>query len=160
MKSETTAVGAGVRSGGVVTLLWALSGGFGCHQTAGAGGKCGSPDAGGWTDVSDSSVGASSNDPGCPSTWSDVSPAGFPAVCATNGLICTYPEGQAECSPDGSVMKWATVGATAGCAETSPQVGAACSSPGLTCEYITGPAALVSTFVTSYCCDGTRCAWT
>ena len=146
-----------LRSGGVVTLLWALAGGSGCHQAPGAGGKCGSPDASAGTDVSDSSAGAASNDPGCPATWSEVSPAGLPATCTSNGLICTYPQGQAECAPDGSVLKWWTAGATPGCAETAPVIGAACGSPGLTCEYITGPPA--GTFTTNYCCDGTRCAW-
>jgi hypothetical protein len=178
MKSETTGMRVGLRSASVVTFLWALVGGPGCHQSAGAGGKCSSPDGGpgchqsagaggkcsspdasAGTDASDSSEEAASNDPRCPSAWSDVSPGGLPAACTINELICTYPEGQAECAPDGSVLKWATVGATAGCAETPPKVGIACGFPGLTCEYITGPPPLVSTFITSYCCDGTRCAW-
>jgi hypothetical protein len=144
--------------GAAATLLWALVGGPGCHQGAGAGGKCGSPDASGETKASDASGGIVSNDPRCPSGWSSISPGGLPAACTVNGLVCTYPEGQAECAPDGSVLEWWTVGATNGCAETAPKVGAGCGSPGLTCEYITG-APSSSTFVTSYCCDGTRCAW-
>jgi len=159
VKSETTAMRVSLRSGSMLTFLCALAGGPGCHQSVGAGGKCSSLDAGPATDASDSSVEAASNDPRCPSAWSDVSPSGLPATCTINGLICTYSEGQAECAPDGSVLKWATVGATAGCAETPPKVGIACGSPGLTCEYVTGPPPLVSTFITSYCCDGTRCAW-
>lgn len=129
--------------------------GRGSSMTA-AGGRCGSTERG---DPSDSSVGAVTNDSACPSAWSAVNPSGPPATCAVNGLICTYPEGQAECAPHGAVMKWATVGATSGCSETAPKVGAACSVPGLTCQFITGPPPLVSEFVTSYCCDGTRCAW-
>src|ERR1022692_530953 len=39
MKSETTAM-LGLRSGSMLTFLWALVGGPGCHQNAGAGGKC------------------------------------------------------------------------------------------------------------------------
>jgi hypothetical protein len=128
-------------------------------STEAAGGRCGSTDASERGDPSDSSVGAVANDSGCPSAWSTVNPSGQPATCAVNGLICTYPEGQAECAPDGAVMKWATVGATSGCSEAAPKVGAGCSVPGLTCQYITGPPPLVSEFVTSYCCDGTRCAW-
>jgi hypothetical protein len=156
--SAVEGVRKALRSCGVVAL-WALAGSSGCHQnTDGSGGKCGNSDAGGGIGVSDSSAGAASNDPGCPATWSEVSPGGLPATCSSNGLICTYPEGQAECGPDGSVLKWATAGATPGCGETAPTVGAACGSPGLTCEYITGPPD--GTFTTNYCCDGTRCAWT
>src|SRR5579871_5236030 len=94
----------------LATLLCALAGGFGCQQTLGAaGGKCGGRDGGVWTNVPDSSVssaGAATNDPACPATWSEISPGGYPAACTTNGLICTYPDGQAECSPDGTVLKW------------------------------------------------------
>ncbi len=156
--ASTSAVGKALRSGGAVTLLWAVAGGFSCQQTLGAGGKCPGPDAHGWTDVSDSSAGAASNDPGCPATWSEITTStGYPATCTSNGLICTYPQGQAECAPDGSTLKWWTAGADSRCTETAPAVGAACGSPGLTCEYITGPPE--GTFTTNYCCDGTRCAW-
>jgi hypothetical protein len=138
-------------------LASVLVGTAGCHQTLGAGGKCGTPDARASTDVSDSSAGAASNDPGCPATWSEIIPGGYPAICTSNGLICTYPQGQAECAPDGTVSKWATSGATPGCSETAPALGAACGSPGLSCQYITGTPDVA--FTTSYCCDGTRCAW-
>src|ERR1022692_2279183 len=103
--SAVTGFGKALRSGGLVAL-WALAGSLGCHQnTDRSGGKCGNSDAGGETEVSDSSAGVASNDPGCPATWSEVSPGGLPATCSSNGLICTYPEGQAECAPDGSVLK-------------------------------------------------------
>jgi len=146
-------------SAGLCGPCRASGGASGGTPNSGAGGKSSSPDASAGPDASDSSDEAASNDPRCPSAWSDVSPGGFPAACTINELICTYPEGQAECAPDGSVMKWWTVGATAGCAETPPKVGIACGSLGLTCEYITGPPGLVSAFITSYCCDGTRYAW-
>jgi hypothetical protein len=139
------------------TVASLLAAAVGCHETLGAGGKCGSPDALSATDVSDSSAGAASNDPGCPATWSEIIPGGYPAICTSNGLICTYPQGQAECAPDGTVSKWATSGATPGCSETAPALGAACGSPGLSCQYITGTPDVA--FTTSYCCDGTRCAW-
>ena len=116
-----------------------LAVGAGCHQTLGAGGKCGGPDARASTNVSDSSAGVASNDPGCPAAWSEIVPGGYPATCTSNGLICTYPQGQAECDTAGSVSKWATSGATPGCGETAPVLGTACDSPGLSCQYITGP---------------------
>ena len=121
-------------------------------STGAAAGRCGSPAS----DAAESSVGAVSNDPRCPTAWSDVSPS---ALCAVNGLICTYPDGQAECAPDGAPLKWWTDGPTAGCSETAPKVGTACPVPGLSCEYITGPPSLESTFTTRYCCDGARCVW-
>jgi hypothetical protein len=158
LATSANPVGKGLRSGGVVTLLCALAGGSGCHQSAGAAGKCGGPDGGASTSVPDSSAGAASNDPGCPATWSEISPGGIPATCTSSGLICTYQQGQAECALDGATLKWWPVGATTGCAETAPGLGAACSSPGLTCEYITGPPE--GSFTTSYCCDGAPCAWT
>ena len=148
-----------VRSGDfAATVRMPPGGGAGLSSSAGAGGKCGGPDALASTNVSDSSAGAASNDPACPATWSEILPGGYPASCTTNGLICTYPQGQAECAPDGTVSKWATSGATPGCGETAPAVGAACGSPGLSCQYITGPPD--GAFTTRYCCDGTRCAWT
>jgi hypothetical protein len=134
------------------------SGGTDYQKTEGAGGQCSNPDARGSTAVPDSSAGAASNDPGCPATWSDVSPGGDPTTCTSSGLVCTYPEGQAECALDGSVLKWWTAGGAPRCGESAPAIGAACGSPGLTCEYITGPPS--GTFTTNYCCDGTRCAWT
>jgi len=156
-----SAIGKTLRAGGLVALLGALSADLGCHQNLeGAVGKCGSPNDAASTAVPDSSAGAPSNDPGCPATWSDVSPGGFPAVCGNSGLVCTYPQGQAECAPDGSTLKWATVGRANGCGETAPVVGGACGSPGLSCQYITGSPQDLSTYTTNYCCDGTRCAWT
>ncbi len=157
---RTDAVGKTRGSGGLVVLLWALAAGPGCPQNLeGARGKCGAPDATAATEAPDSSAGAPSNDPGCPATWTETNPAGDPAVCTTSGLICTYPEGQAECAPDGPTSKWWTAGRTPGCGETAPSVGAACGAPGLSCQYITG-APQGGDFTTSYCCDGTRCAWT
>jgi hypothetical protein len=132
-------------------------------STAAAAGRCGSTDASAVIDASDSSVTAVSNDPRCPSAWSSLwsrlPSTGFPATCLVNGLICTYPEGQGECAPDGAVLKWWTGGADPACSETAPKVGTACGVPGLSCGYITGPPTLESEFVTSYCCDGTRCTW-
>jgi hypothetical protein len=143
--------------GGVVMLAAALVGASGCHQKPeGAGGHCGGPDAGAGT-AAPASLPVS-NDPGCPATWAGTNPSGYPAVCTTSGLICTYPEGQAECALDGSTLKWWPAGATPGCGETAPTLGAACGSPGLVCEYITGPPN--GTFTTNYCCDGTTCGWT
>jgi hypothetical protein len=117
--------------------------------------KCAAADAGAAT-----AAGSPSNDSGCPAAWSSLNLNGRPADCAQNGLICSYPEGQAECAPDGATLKWWTNSATQGCGETAPSIGAACAVPGLNCQYITGPPPSVSEFVTSYCCDGTRCAWT
>jgi hypothetical protein len=99
------------------------------------------------------------NDPRCPSAWSNLADQGYPTVCSVDGLICTYPEGQAECAPDGPDLKWWQVGLEPGCTEFPPTVGGACSSDGLTCSYITGPPGLVSTFLTKYCCDGNRRVW-
>jgi hypothetical protein len=99
------------------------------------------------------------NDARCPSAWSSLSNQGYPVVCGVDGLICVYPEGQAECAPDGQVLKWWQVGLEAGCTEFPPTIDAGCSSPGLTCSYITGPPGLVSTFLTAYCCDGNSLAW-
>jgi hypothetical protein len=101
-----------------------------------------------------------SNDPRCPSTWSSLAPNGLPAICSVSGLICTYPEGQGECAPDGAALKWWTDGASPACSETAPKVGSACGVPGLICEYITGPPNGGSGFTTNYCCDGSSCAWT
>jgi hypothetical protein len=140
---------------GGAAALWVLVACLGCRNTA-SGGKCASADA----SVGDSSVGVVSNDPQCPSAWASTSAGGVPATCTVNGLVCTYPEGQAECAPDGTVLKWWTDGSTPGCSETAPKAGTACSLPGTRCDYITGPPGLVSTFITSYCCDGSRCAWT
>jgi hypothetical protein len=99
------------------------------------------------------------NDARCPSAWSDLSSQGYPVVCSVDGLICVYPEGQAECAPDGQVLKWWQVGLGTGCTEFPPTIDAACSSPGLMCSYITGPPGLVSTFMTAYCCDGNSLVW-
>lgn len=145
----------GMRTGGVIVLA-ALVGSAACRQKLeGGGGNCGGPDAGSGIAASTAQV---SNDARCPATWSATNPAGVPAACTTSGLVCSYPEGQAECALDGSTLKWWTVGATSGCGATAPAVGTACGSPGLLCEYITGPPD--GTFTTNYCCDGTRCSWT
>ncbi len=120
-------------------------------------GRCGSIDASTGGDQSDTLTLDVSNDPRCPLAFSDISPAGQP--CVVNGLICTYPEGQAECGPDGQTFTWYVDGATRGCSEWAPKVGTGCAVPGLICDYITGQPPLLSDFLTSYCCDGTRCAW-
>lgn len=141
--------------GGAAIFLAALAGTSGCHQKLeGAGGHCGGPDAGA------AAAAPASNGAGCPATWAEteITAAGYSATCTTTGLICTYPEGEAECALDGTTLRWWTVGATPGCGETAPTIGTRCGSPGLNCQYISGPPE--GAFTTSYCCDGTQCAWT
>jgi hypothetical protein len=60
----------------------------------------------------------------------------------------------------GATSRWSTVGASPGCDVTAPAVGSACSAPGVRCDYIVGPPGLVSTYLSSFCCDGESCAWT
>ncbi len=142
---------------------------FGCGGDVSGVGSSDHPSVGG----SDASAGATeaaatadggsssgvSRDPRCPS-WSDLNDAaGIPNVCQNNGLICMYPEGQAECAPDGAVLKWWPIGLNSGCPEGPPKVATACTSRGGTCDYITGPPGAVSTFLTTYCCDGDDSLW-
>jgi hypothetical protein len=124
-----------------------------------AGPKCPGSDAGTQTDAL-----TVSNDPRCPSAWSDISPN---LVCSTDGILCLYPEGQAECALNRfGFITWSTIDAEPGCALTSPKVGSACAVPGATCWYISGRPSVTSAdlsssgFLTGYCCDGNSCAWT
>ena len=80
------------------------------------------------------------NDPRRPPDWSDLeTPEGYPVDCTVNGLICFYPIGQAECSPDGQTLVWWVPGNLAACAEYPPVLDAGCCAPGLTCSYVSGP---------------------
>jgi hypothetical protein len=110
-------------------------------------------------DASHATADAESNDPRCPEQWADLTDSsGIPTVCTVDGLICVYPQGQGECSPDGTVLKWWQDGSGQGCSEYPPTVGASCNAPGNVCGYISGPPSS-SNFVTSYCCDGTSTRW-
>jgi hypothetical protein len=100
-----------------------------------------------------------SNERGCPAEWADLSDGGYPSECTTNRLICVYPQGQAECAPDGPVLKWAQNGMEPGCTELPPALCSPCAMPGSVCEYITGPPPLVTDFVTTLCCDGNTHRW-
>jgi hypothetical protein len=107
----------------------------------------------------DSSAGGAANDVICPSDWSGLTNSGYPNGCTVNGVICWYPEGQAECSPAGSRLRWWTNGQSANCSEFPPETGTKCDFPGSVCQYITGPPNGSPDFVTIYCCDGNDSAW-
>ena len=77
-------------------------------------------------------------------------------MCTVSGVVCFYPEGQGQCSPDGSVLKWWTNGPYAGCSEYPPALGTKCTMPGSVCEYITGSPGQLPTI---YCCDGDTGTW-
>lgn len=98
------------------------------------------------------------NDPACPVSFAAMTTNGDPNVCADAGLVCTYPEGQGVCAPDGPPLKWWQSGAGPGCAEYPPVLDAGCCAPGLSCSYVTGlpnsPGGR-----TTYCCDGTANLW-
>lgn len=99
------------------------------------------------------------NDPRCPANWSDIVSGGDPQICSVNGLVCTFPDGQAECAPDGPRPKWSPIMRQRGCTELSPDADAGCCSPGLECSYITGPPISGAPSLTAYCCDGTSLRW-
>jgi hypothetical protein len=125
--------------------------------TAGADSGTGGADSG--TGGADSGTGGATKDPSCPSDWSGLTNGGYPNGCTVNGVICWYPEGQAECSPLGSALKWWTKGQDANCSEFPPETGTKCDFPGSVCQYITGPPNGSPDFVTIYCCDGNDSAW-
>jgi hypothetical protein len=144
------------------------SAGGGTTRTSGAGsskGKAGATNSGGTagaasgTGGADSSAGGAANDVICPSDWSGLTNSGYPNGCTVNGVICWYPEGQAECSPAGSRLRWWTNGQSANCSEFPPETGTKCDFPGSVCQYITGPPNGSPDFVTIYCCDGNDSAW-
>jgi hypothetical protein len=102
------------------------------------------------------------NDPRCPPDWSGISSNGYQNVCSVDGLVCAYPEGQAECAADGQVLKWSANGVQASCGEFPPQIGSACCGPGKACGYITGPVNGLnggSGWITNYCCNGITYSW-
>lgn len=150
----------------VVTALTSLSLGCGGNVTterrSGASTRSSAPDAG-LGMVAPASDGGSARsvptDPGCPAWLALHNAEGDSNVCSVNGLICVYPEGQAECAPDGP-LKWLSLPLRAGCPETPAMQATACGTPGQVCDYITGsPGGPVSQFVTKYCCDGTTARW-
>jgi hypothetical protein len=122
--------------------------------SAGAGSGGATSNTGGATTVVQATIG----DVRCPPTWTNLTDsAGFPVVCTMDGLVCTYPEGQGECAPDGNVLKWWQVGFSPGCPEFVPKMGTTCTSPGTSCGYITGPPS--GDYVTNSCCDGNSLLW-
>jgi hypothetical protein len=105
-------------------------------------------------------VDATPNDPRCPAAWSDLTNgSGYPNVCTSDGLICVYAEGQAECAADGPVLKWWQVGSGQGCSEYPPAQCSPCSDRGTVCNYISGPPSSSSAYTTNYCCDGNTNRW-
>ncbi len=102
---------------------------------------------------------ATPNDPRCPAAWSDSRNSGYPNVCTSDGLICVYAEGQAECAADGPVLKWWQVGRGQGCTEYPPAQCSPCSDWGTVCNYISGPPSSSSAYTTNYCCDGNTDRW-
>lgn len=101
------------------------------------------------------------NDPRCPYHWTDLTDsAGIPDVCTAEGLVCSYPQGQAECAPDGPMLKWWPVGVgPAGCPQLPPALCTPCASPATVCGYISGAPPSDSRFVTNVCCDGNSGRW-
>jgi hypothetical protein len=94
----------------------------------------------------------------CPN-WSSLTDAqGFPNDCTERGLICTYPDGQAECAISGQTLKWWTIGNGVGCPERRPSSGSPCSIPGRLCGYISG-SPYDADFVVNSCCDGDHLVW-
>jgi hypothetical protein len=90
-------------------------------ETASVGGTCSVADAG----------------ETCASTYAAV-PVGQP--CSAQGFACGYPQGDCYCSLGGGPVsmgppKWICVATPAGCPGPRPNIGAACSQPGLSCNY-------------------------
>ena len=112
------------------------------NTMTGAGGTSGSTDAGA----------------GCPPWSALVDGQGYPVECTHSGLVCTYAEGQAECAPDGAVLKWWQVGRGQGCPERRPVDGSSCTSAGTTCGYISGLPSETD-YVEDSCCDGNTHRW-
>jgi len=51
-------------------------------------------------------IAAATSDPRCPAQRADLTDSrGIPIVCPVDGLICAYPQGEAECAPDGAPLK-------------------------------------------------------
>ena len=94
----------------------------------------------------------------CPARWSDLADGGYPGVCAENGLVCIYPEGQAVCAWDGPILKWWQFGGGPGCPEYPPSQCQACFIPfGNVCQYVTGLPR--TTLPATFCCDGNTGLW-
>jgi hypothetical protein len=71
----------------------------------------------------------------CPATYADV-PQG--KECMPQELDCSYPEGQCNCAftPVASTTPvWQCSTPAQGCPEPRPNIGAACTQPGLACNY-------------------------
>jgi hypothetical protein len=68
---------------------------------------------------------------------------GSMADCTSQGLLCAYPQGTCACGfgfgppmlRDSSGPFWSCIGASAGCPTKRPDIGAACSMDGQTCDY-------------------------
>jgi hypothetical protein len=107
-----------------------------------------------------STLEAGATDPRCPSQWADLTDSsGIPVMCTVNGLICVYPQGQAECAPDGPPLKWWQGGLSQGCTELPPALCQPCTAPGSVCGYISGPPNGNTSFVTNLCCNGNSHLW-
>ena len=72
----------------------------------------------------------------CPTSYASV-PKG--QTCSPEGLDCAYPEGQCNCTRSGPVVRqepaWVCTPTSAGCPAPRPDLGTACSQPGLVCDY-------------------------
>jgi hypothetical protein len=103
---------------------------------------------------SDAQSTITANDARCPAAWSMDLVNG--AICTVKDLLCTYPQGQIKCEPDGTPLKWYAAGES-GCPEPSPSLGTPCSVSGGICSYFaTGSD---TTDSVNYCCDGVTKAW-
>jgi hypothetical protein len=71
----------------------------------------------------------------CPATYADV-PQG--KACSPAGLDCAYSQGQCNCAgtlPVSTGTVWQCSTPPSGCPEPRAALGAACSQPGLSCDY-------------------------
>ena len=72
----------------------------------------------------------------CPLAYSDI-PVG--KVCSTQGLDCSYPEGQCDCAMTLPLARmfpvWQCFAPGNGCPEPRPRLGSSCSDPNLSCNY-------------------------
>jgi hypothetical protein len=89
--------------------------------TASAGGSCTAPDAGA----------------ACAATYATVP---VNQQCTPQGLACAYAQGSCYCSLGAGPVsmgppKWLCVATPAGCPGPRPNIGEACSEPGLSCDY-------------------------
>ena len=71
----------------------------------------------------------------CPATYKDVDQG---KACTPMGLACSYAEGQCNCSNQPIAAPspiWQCSTPVAGCPEPRPDIGTACTQPGLQCDY-------------------------